>query len=66
MKSTVTLVVKKRSKWYLDIFIIRLYEYLGLNDKMLNHYRYVSNDLEVNFDRYFKIITKKKEENKNE
>lgn len=59
MKPTYTLIVKKRLKWYLDIFIIRLYGYLGLNNQMMNHYRYVTNDLEINFDRYFKVKVKK-------
>ena len=59
MKSTYTLIVKKRPKWYLYIFIIRLYGYLGLNNQMMNHYRYVTNDLEINFDRFFKVKVKK-------
>lgn len=58
MKPTYTIIVKKRTKLYLDIFIIRLYGYLGLNNQMMNHYRYVANDLEMNFDRYFKIKVK--------
>lgn len=59
IKPTYALIVKKRPKWYLDIFIIRLYEYLGLSKQMMNHYRYMTNDLEVNFDRYFKVIKNK-------
>lgn len=59
MKPTYTLIVKKRPKWYLDIFVIRLYGYFGLNNQMMNHYQYVTNDLETNFDRYFKVKIKK-------
>ncbi|MDT2814360.1 hypothetical protein P7H75_05835 [Vagococcus carniphilus] len=58
MKPTYILIVKKRPKWHLDFFIIRLYEYLGLNNQMMNHYRYVTNDLEINFERYFKVKVK--------